>query len=503
MSNGTLIQQVSLDALLKTLNDEQLSAVTVKHNDPVLVLAGAGCGKTAVLTRRIIFLTASGIDPKRIIALTFSRKAAQEMKERIITLLPAFKNSQSPLITTFHSFALRILSTTFDGKSNFERIGFSGTIRLMGQRERLELIGRVVTVSERKFLELSLCELDNQLKKMEVFPDKLKRSFTPSQWLLFTRIEKKVSEYKMKAGLWEFSDLVAGVLSLFKTYPTIAARYSRTYESVLVDEFQDTNPIQIQMLRFMLQSKASLFAVGDDDQAIYGFQGADIRPTREFKQLFAGAQIIKLQTNYRSIPSILNYANRLWVDKPPEYKKLLKSGRTSHPAGCNRPLWRKCKDEKQLALRILKTAKLIHKKHHIRVDSMVALFRVNRTLDTMVKLFSQIEPNGNYIPKAQTVHSSKGLEYPVVFLCDLEEGVFPHYRINKRKEFKSWIDLMRSLLHKNRADVDSETMEEELRLFYVGITRAQRFLFLFTCFAKTGPKNERCRFSPSRFRELV
>ncbi|KMQ51368.1 ATP-dependent DNA helicase UvrD/PcrA [Chitinispirillum alkaliphilum] len=488
--------------LLKPLNNEQLEAVSVMHKKPVLVLAGAGCGKTAVLTRRIAFLCASGVQPSRLLALTFSRKAAQEMASRIQTMQIGLQGCSAPLVTTFHSFALKVLSSEIQGKSNFARIGYAATPFVLSDRESLEIISGMVDIRQRKFLGLSLTELDNHLKRMELFPSKVRNGFDSKQWELLLKIRTDFSEQKKRMGLWGFSDLIAGTIELFEREPVLASYYSTLFDSVLVDEFQDTNPIQIKLLEHLLSGEASLFAVGDDDQAIYGFQGADISSIREFRSRFPSACIIKLQTNYRSVTSILDYANKLWVGKPDEYKKILKCGKPSHLKGCKKPIWKTYNNEKSAAFWILHKAEELQKKERIKISSMAILFRLNKTLNYMKEIMTEIAPASDSLPTFITVHASKGLEYPVVFLCDLEEGVFPHYRSKRAPQFCSWGDMCKAMFKGKMDLVPEETLEEELRLFYVGLTRAERFLFLLTCRNRKF-SGRRERLVASRFRKLV
>lgn len=488
--------------LLNGLNEEQHRAVTVQNCGAVLILAGAGCGKTSVLTRRIAFLVRSGIRPSRICALTFSRKASQEMAQRLAALDPACRGPNPPLVTTFHSFSLRVLSERIRGITNFQRIGFRGQVKLLTNRQRLELLAQVSSVEDRRTLRMSLSELDSTLSQMAVFPEKVQGRFSEPEGQMLADIEKRFSLARKAEGVWDFSDLIRGAMNLFRTDRDVAELYGRRFDAVLVDEFQDTNPMQIELLGFLLAFGASFYAVGDDDQAIYGFRGADIRPIRNFASRFRGATIIKLQINYRSVPVILDCANRLWLDKPEEYRKTLVSGLKSVPKGCRKPYLMRFRRQDQMIRWVLGKARFIQRRENIDIGSMAMLFRINHSREWVAEEYRKSGIDTSSLPQLLTVHASKGLEYPVVFLCDLEEGVFPHYKLPKKDPVKSWTDLLIRLA-KPKAQVGHEgDFEEELRLFYVGVTRAQRFLFFVTV-AQKSFYGRLMAFRPSRFLKLV
>jgi len=495
------------DDLISGLNAEQLAAVTAKNSGSLLVLAGAGCGKTSVLTRRIAYLVRQGVPPNRICALTFSRKAAEEMAHRLVKLDPACGGKDAPLVTTFHAFALRALQERFDGRRNFNRIGFNDdNILLLDGKRRFELIAQVSTAAMRKTLGMGIIELSGALELLLSFPEKASKRWNDDEFSLLAKIEHEFYNLRKARGLWDFSDLICGGLELFSKYPDIADDWGRRFDVVLVDEFQDTNPMQIDLLDVLLRFGASLYAVGDDDQAIYGFRGADIRPIRNFTTRFKDAAIIKLQINYRSVTTILDCANRLWADKPAEYRKVLVSGLNPQPSGCRKPKTMRFGAQAQALEWILGRARFIERQEKIPIGSMAVLFRINDTLTAVAGHFKSMGLADDKIPQLLTVHASKGLEYPAVFLCDLEEGVFPHYRMRKEKRIHTWLELLKAIVKpKPKEDTDAALdcdIEEELRLFYVGVTRAQRYLFFVTTSKKPFYGRE-MKFRPSRFLRLV
>ncbi|MDR0330762.1 MAG: ATP-dependent helicase [Chitinispirillales bacterium] len=493
---------VDCSDILSTLNPEQLAAVTAANRGSLLVLAGAGCGKTAVLTRRIVYLTRLGIPAGRICALTFSRKAALEMAHRLAKLDPSCVGANAPLVTTFHAFALRVLLARYKGVRNFSRIGFDGDAQLLDGKERFNLMAQASSARVRKSLRMGIVELGGALDLLSTFPEKAARKWDGEELKLLAKIGHDFSALRKARGLWDFSDLICGGLELFSKHPEVAADWSGRFDAVLVDEFQDTNPMQIDMLDILLRPGSSLYAVGDDDQAIYGFRGADIRPIRNFTARFRDARIVKLQINYRSVTAILDCANRLWANKPAEYRKTLVSGLKTQPAGCRKPKTMRFSAQGQALEWILGRARFIARRENIPIGEMAVLFRINDTLSAVSERYKNMGLSSEGIPQLLTVHASKGLEYPVVFLCDLEEGVFPHYKLPKESSIDSWVEFVRTVVKPQPNPAASCDIDEELRLFYVGVTRAQRYLFFVTVSKKQFYGRE-TKFVPSRFLKLV
>jgi DNA helicase II / ATP-dependent DNA helicase PcrA len=472
---GTAIEVQDCDPIFSNLNSEQVDAVNSELTRHILVLAGAGCGKTTVLTRRIAFLIRSEIAASAILALTFTRKAADEMAARAgkSDLIPPC--SPIPLITTFHGFALKVLSEKIDTISNFERIGYSGNIRLASETERLSMLSSISKPEDRRSFGLDLLKLDALLAKYEVYPE-----YRPDDENCLNAYLKEVARQlntkKLACGMWSFSDLLAGCLQLFNQYPQIASLYTQRFRAILVDEFQDTNPIQIRLLKRLLSDTTTVFAVGDDDQAIYGFRGADIGPTIEFTKYFEGARIVKLQTNYRSVPAILDFANKIFIDKSANYKKILISGK--YPDHMGRwPSWHRFETQSTMVRWVAQKAFNLRKEHKIPYSSMALLFRINQTLEFVSVLINAEVPDISDITLL-TIHKSKGLEFPVVFICDLEECVFPSYRIPEKRAIHTFKDFVVELFRK-RKPIQCD-WDEERRLFYVAATRAEKHLFLLS-----------------------
>lgn len=312
------------DAILSGLNPQQAQAATSPFDTHCLVLAGAGCGKTAVLTRRIALCAVTFCEQKRILALTFTRKAAEEMKTRLLALPGIHPDRELPTVTTFHGFGLSILRGTVAGRRNSERLGYSSEPALLSDEKRLEALASISSKGERAALGLDLLKLDDLIACASVDPRKT-HGLGSQKRAVLDMLVGRFAGFKTANNVWEFSDMIARSLELLSNFADVRRHYAALFRHIVVDEFQDTNPLQISALKQLLSEGTKAFAVGDDDQAIYGFRGADTEPTLNFAHHFPGARLVKLETNYRSRPSILCAANRIFADKPPQYRKVLRS----------------------------------------------------------------------------------------------------------------------------------------------------------------------------------
>ena len=478
------------------LNPQQLAAVTFPHAGPVLVLAGAGCGKTLVLARRIGWLAAEGCLPQRMLALTFTRKAAGEMAERALGAVDPRADQPAPLITTFHGLGYRVLRERCLGEHNYRRLGFLHAPRIADEQQRLPLLATCSTRDERAALAVDLIGLDALLERLAVHAPSL-RALSTGRRAVLEAIAGRMLQRRREAGLWDFADLLQGTLALFDGFGEVAREYAGRFDAVLVDEFQDTSPLQVALLRRLLRRETRLFVVGDDDQSIYGFRGADTGPILNFTRDFPGATLLKLETNYRSVPTVLALANRVFRHKPAAYRKQLRSGR--YPSGrYPRARARHFASQEQVVAWIARSAARLAATEGIAVGRMAVLLRLNETRERTAALWAASAGSSSETPQFLTVHASKGLEFPVVFLCDLEESVFPHYRhAGHRRQRTLGRRLLQLFVATDEAPDDCD-MDEERRLFYVGVTRAQRHLFLLSAGCKRLRGVSR-RLRPSRF----
>ena len=290
---------------MSDLNDEQISAVTTVDG-PLLVLSGAGTGKTRVLTSRIVhILTQKLAMPWQILALTFTNKAANEMRFRVAQY-PEISHLCGDLwLGTFHSICLRIL------RANYASAGLRRDFLIYGEDDQKSVLKRVIT---NMGLDTKEYNPSDWVEKISGIKDK---GFTNVEKLPLSDMSKKIlTEYNSelsRLGAVDFGDIILYVLKLFESNPEILSKYQHQFKYILVDEFQDTNAAQMCLLKMITQGQdeKNICCVGDDDQSIYSWRGAEIRNILEFEKTYPGAKIIRLETNYRSSGNILGAANSL------------------------------------------------------------------------------------------------------------------------------------------------------------------------------------------------
>ena len=292
---------------LTALNTEQRKAAETLEG-PVLILAGAGSGTTRALTYRVANLIDHGIPASSILALTFTNKAAKEMKSRVQQLIGEEKADEA-WISTFHSTCAKIL------RRDIEKIGYSRSFTIYDDDDQTRILKDIL-----KQLNID----DKYLPPREVkarISDAKNKMMTPDEWFSksfrdrrSTQIHDVMSEYEKRLktlNALDFDDLLLKTLELMADHPPVLEIYRRRFKYVLVDEYQDTNRTQYELIRLLTAESRNLCVVGDDDQSIYGWRGADIRNILDFEKDFPDAKVIKLEQNYRSTGNILDAANQL------------------------------------------------------------------------------------------------------------------------------------------------------------------------------------------------
>ena len=287
------------------LNEPQREAVY--HTDgPLLILAGAGSGKTRVLTHRIAYLIGErGVNPWNILAITFTNKAAEEMRQRVDNLVGF--GAESVWVSTFHSACVRILRRFID------RLGYENHFTIYDTDDQKTLIKEVcrkVDVDTKVFKERSLLSAISSAKNEMILPDEFELN-TGGDFAKM-KIAKVYREYEaqMRANnALDFDDLLVKTVQLLQTQPDVLESYQERFRYIMVDEYQDTNTVQFQLVSLLAGKYKNLCVVGDDDQSIYKFRGANIRNILDFEHEFPDAKVIKLEQNYRSTGNILNAAN--------------------------------------------------------------------------------------------------------------------------------------------------------------------------------------------------
>jgi DNA helicase II / ATP-dependent DNA helicase PcrA len=293
-----------VERLLAGLNGPQREAV-VYGEGPLLVLAGAGSGKTRVLTHRIAYLLATGAArPGEILAITFTNKAAAEMRERVGQLVG--RSVRAMWVTTFHSACARMLRV--DG----ERLGYSKGFTIYDEADSLRMLKRCLTemgVDPKRFppraVRAKISGAKNQLVDASAYTEGAHGEFEETVAEAFPLYEKRMLE----ANAMDFDDLLIRTVNALELFEEVRERWRRTFRHVLVDEYQDTNHAQYRLLQLLASEHGNLMVVGDDSQSIYGFRHADVSNILDFDKDFEGAEVVKLEQNYRSTQMILSAAN--------------------------------------------------------------------------------------------------------------------------------------------------------------------------------------------------
>jgi len=305
--------------ILKNLNSKQKEAVTTIHG-PLLILAGPGSGKTRVLTHRIAYLVQKGISPQNILAVTFTNKAAGEMKTRVIKLLAAeqrrsehrFTQKSMPFIGTFHAFCLRIL------RKEITELGYKKNFIIYDEKDKLSLIKKIIKeleIDKHQFksvvIAAKISGVKNELLNPASCDTQASNYFDKTIAKIYQAYQKRLK----KLNALDFDDLIMKTVELFQEFPKILKKYQEKYKYILVDEYQDTNTAQYVLINLLAKNppagEKNICVVGDDAQSIYQFRGADFRNILNFEKDYPEAKVIILDQNYRSTQNILDAAHKI------------------------------------------------------------------------------------------------------------------------------------------------------------------------------------------------
>ncbi len=312
------------------LNEQQLAAVTASPG-PLLVIAGAGSGKTRTLTYRVAYLLENGIDPRNILLLTFTNKAARQMLDRVANLLPV--DASGLWGGTFHSIGNRML------RRHGSALGYSSGFTTMDREDQKDLINTVVANAGIDPKEIRfpkgdvLAEIFSFTINTERPLDQLLAEKFPYFLPLLEQIGDVHARYERKKkaiNSMDFDDLLEKTLSMLRQHENIAAFYRRQFQFILVDEYQDTNKIQADLIDTLACDHRNVMVVGDDAQSIYSWRGANFQNILEFPKRYPDAQVFKIEMNYRSVPEILEVANAAIAANVQQFRKQLSATRPSN-----------------------------------------------------------------------------------------------------------------------------------------------------------------------------
>ena len=355
-------------SLLHGLNPDQLDAV-VHNTGPLLVVAGAGSGKTRVLTHRIAHLIDSeGVHPQRILAITFTNKAAGEMKERVGHLVgPVAKNMW---VSTFHAACVRIL------RAHADLLGYPRSFSIYDQADAQRLTSYVIrdlNLDAKRFTPRGVHNVISKWKNELLFPDAaLVTASTPLD-RKNAEIYRDYQARLLKAGAMDFDDLLTNVVLLFRQHPEVLHQYQERFQHILIDEYQDTNTAQNQIVLMLGALHQNVTVVGDQDQSVYRFRGADFRNILQFEDAFPDVTTIVLNQNYRSTQIILDAANSVIANNPTRQAKTLWSelgrgeGITRYHAD----------DEGDEAMWVARTAQEQHDNNAVMWKEIAVFYRTN------------------------------------------------------------------------------------------------------------------------------
>src|SRR6188472_3375603 len=314
------------------LNEQQLAAVTASPG-PLLVIAGAGSGKTRTLTYRVAYLLENGVDPRNILLLTFTNKAARQMLDRVANLLPM--DASGIWGGTFHSIGNRML------RRHGSALGYTSGFTIMDREDQKDLLNSVVASSgiDPKEIRFPKAEVLADIFSFVVNTERPMEELLAEKFPYFLPLLEQIKdvqaryERKKKAtNSLDFDDLLEKTLRMLVEHEHIARVYRRQFQFLLVDEYQDTNKIQADFIDLLASEHQNVMVVGDDAQSIYSWRGANFQNILEFPRRYPQAQVFKIELNYRSVPEILHVANAAIAANTQQFRKQLSSTRLTKQA---------------------------------------------------------------------------------------------------------------------------------------------------------------------------
>ena len=349
------------------LNPAQLEAVTTLSG-PLLVLAGAGTGKTRVVTYRIARLIKRRTKPQRILAVTFTNKAATEMQQRAAELIGR-RTKEKPEISTFHSLCVRVL------RRQIRRLGYPDTFAIYDRSDQENVarnVLREIKVPSTALRPGDLLNIIGRWKTASVRPDEAARTAATDREHLASAAYRRYQKSLKAAGAVDFDDLLLLTEELFRRFPNVRRQEAARFDHVLVDEYQDTNASQYRIVKALAGEHRNLCVVGDDDQSIYGWRGAEVTHILSFQKDWPDAKIVRLETNYRSTREILAWANRLIQFNRQRHDKVLRATRRGA-----KPQILQLKDEELEAETVVERIRSRIDAKRRRAGDFAILFRTN------------------------------------------------------------------------------------------------------------------------------
>lgn len=464
-----------MSSLLSALNNKQQTAVKATEG-PVLVLAGAGSGKTRTLVHRIAYLIAEKkIKPWNILAVTFTNKAANEMKDRVEDLLSGMLKGALPFMGTFHSVCVRIL------REDSESIGYKRNFAIYDTSDQLALLRRVMKelgYSTKEVHPNKVLGMISSSKNQLIGPADFKSDEHSAIGMLVSRVYTRYQGELKNANALDFDDLIMKTVELFRAHPSVLAKYHARWHYLLIDEYQDINSAQYVWSKLLSEAHKNIFAVGDDCQAIYAWRGADYRNILNFENDYPASSVVLLEQNYRSTQRILNLGNRvikenqfqkdkaLWtenecgaypfiVEVENEYSEaefIVRTIVSSHDKGKREEIVYEYEDQAELEEDALSQTSGILDKILRQNRAGVRLY--TKPMNTAIDLSSQKVNLNNYVVLYRTNAQSRVLE-EVLLEYAIPYRLIGGIKFYERKEVKDMVAFL-SLIHNPRNTVSFE-----------------------------------------------
>lgn len=376
---------------LERLNDKQREAALHKEG-PLLILAGAGSGKTSTMTCRIAHLIEEGVSPYNILAVTFTNKAAREMRERVETLMEEISGNgilkpdiSSMWIQTFHSACLRIL------RVNAERLGYKNDFVVYDPQDQKTIVKNILkalNIDEKKYTPAYLLSIISDCKNKSQSPEEYIAAYGEDfRTKIIYQVYKAYAAELKKNNAMDFDDLLLNAVKLFEQNEDVLLKYQNRFKYIMVDEYQDTNYIQYKFVALLAEAHQNICVVGDDDQCIYEWRGADIRNILDFERDFKNTKVIKLEQNYRSYGNILDAAHSVIEhNRGRKQKKLW----TVKDAG-EKIIYRRADDEKEEARFIAQEIYHLEGHNGLSYSDFAVLYRTNAQSRVFEDAFSRAD----------------------------------------------------------------------------------------------------------------
>jgi DNA helicase II / ATP-dependent DNA helicase PcrA len=366
--------------LLEGLNPQQKQAVQTTEG-PLLIMAGAGSGKTRVLTNRIAYLIQKGVSPRNILGITFTNKAAKEMRERVAQVVPV--NADDIWLSTFHSMCVRIL------RKHIDRMGYTKAFTILDSSDQLSIIKKVMmdelNLDIKKFQPSELLSGISEAKNSLISPEKYnqKRKEGDYREEIIGKVYEAYQEALQKSQSLDFDDLIMKTVELFQKFPDVLEHYQERFRYIHIDEYQDTNHAQYVLVKLLAAKYRNLCVVGDSDQAIYGWRGADIQNILSFEKDYPDATTILLEQNYRSTKTILDAANHVIENNVARKKKKLW---TDNLEGTKIHYFQ-AEDEQEEARHVTETIKKLVDSGKRKYSDFAVLYRTNAQSRVIEEVF--------------------------------------------------------------------------------------------------------------------